>query len=51
MSKEEIALQLAIKALDQLQLRPSTMNNINDYIAKEVSDFYNAIYNNLNYDK
>lgn len=55
MSKEEIALQLALSKIQDLQpskgcsLSPSDENSTyNEALGKEIANLYNAIYNNLN---
>ena len=57
MSKEEIALQLTLKAIDKdaFNFRSSNLNNPSDKIleevqksnAKQVYEFYNAILENI----
>ena len=56
MSKEEIALQLTLKALEQSMINQMTHKNKEDndsglLNAKRIYDFYNAIYSNLNIQK
>ena len=52
MTKEDIALQLTLKALEQSMINQTTHKNKEDndsslINAKRIYDFYNAIYSNL----
>ena len=53
MSKEEIALQLTLKSIDKMATPLSaeskgTSSGYNSAFSKQVCDFYNYLYNNLN---
>lgn len=52
MSKEEIALQLTLKAIDRMATplnneTHGTTSGYNSVFSKQVCDFYNYLYNNL----
>lgn len=52
MSKEEIALQLTLKSIDRMATPLSkesngTASGYNSAFSKQVCDFYNYLYNNL----
>lgn len=49
MSKEEIALQLTLKSIEYMDSRPtgSSINENNSNFSKQVCDFYNYLYKNL----
>jgi len=51
MTKEEIALQLALKKLDCLSIKSLSSDNtetFNTGLGKQIASLYNAIYSNLN---
>ena len=48
MTKEEIALQLTLKAVERMSTPISLdSNGYNSTFSKQVFDFYNYLYNNL----
>ncbi len=52
MSKEEIALQLTLKAIDRMATplnkeTNGTTDGYNSAFSEQVCDFYNYLYNNL----
>lgn len=51
MSKEEIALQLTLKSIEYMDTRPSgtTIVENNSNFSKQVCDFYNYLYSNLDH--